>query len=117
MVRQEWFVRHILSKTNQCEVTSRTSARHPTKPVWPLNKLKQPFLEIWFSRVTKKAIRVVRQPCISEWPLYGGVRYSECPLREVPLYMYYMHTKPAGSNKRGTLPIQAHQTSRVYLYV
>ena len=24
-------------------------------------------------------------PCIGEWPLYGGVRYLECPLREVPL--------------------------------
>ena len=24
--------------------------------------------------------------CISEWLLYGGVHYSECPLKEVPLY-------------------------------
>ena len=28
----------------------------------------------------------IANPCIGEWPLFGGVRYSECPLREVPLH-------------------------------
>ena len=26
--------------------------------------------------------------CVEKCPLYRGVLYSECPLSEVPLYMY-----------------------------
>ena len=45
--------------------------------------------------------------CIGKCPLYRGVLYSECPLSEVPLYMYM----PLNNGHIGTDHFVHNQTS------